>query len=35
MMTGSQVAVEQLRQIAAAYGIDELLDAVDAFGDEL
>jgi len=35
MMTGSQVAVEQLRQIATAYGIDELLDAVDAFGDEL
>lgn len=35
MMTGSQIAVEELRQIAMAYGIDELLDAVDAYGDEL
>lgn len=35
MITPEQQAMEQLRQIAVAYQLDDLLDAVDAYGDEL
>ena len=35
MITPEQQAVQQLRQIAIAYQLDDLLDAVDAYGDEL
>ena len=35
MITPEQQAIEQLRQIAVAYQLDDLLDAVDAYGDEL
>jgi hypothetical protein len=35
MISPEQQAVQQLRQIAVAYQLDDLLDAVDAYGDEL
>jgi hypothetical protein len=35
MITPQQQAVDELRQIAVAYQLDDLLDAVDAYGDEL
>jgi hypothetical protein len=35
MITPEQQAVQQLRQIAVVYQLDDLLDAVDAYGDEL
>ena len=35
MRTPTQNAVDELRQIAMMYQLDDLLDAVDVYGDEL